>query len=96
MVWPPWWPRILDGVPASAQQRPLVTEDPETVGSGRILVEAGIDYERDAKYPLSGLDGNLLVVPTIGVSIGISSIADCRSTAGSTSGSASPSSDRRC
>lgn len=62
--------------PASAQQRPLVTEDPETIGSGRILIETGIDYERDAKYPLSGLDGNLLVVPNIGISIGLSSIAE--------------------
>jgi len=30
---------------ASAQQRPLVTEDPETIGGGRLLVEAGIDVE---------------------------------------------------
>ena len=31
---------------ARAQQRPLVTEDPETVGAGRILIEGGIDYSR--------------------------------------------------
>src|SRR5690606_36831938 len=54
---------------AFAQQRPLVTEDPETVGSGRILVEAGLDYGRDMFFPLSGLEGNLLAVPTLGVSI---------------------------
>ena len=62
--------------PASAQQRPLITEDPETIGSGRLLLETGLDYESDAKYPLSGLTGNLLAVPTLGVSIGISSIAE--------------------
>ncbi len=62
--------------PASAQQRPLITEDPETVGSGRLLFETGLDYESDAKFPLSGLTGNLLAVPTFGVSIGISSIAE--------------------
>jgi hypothetical protein len=54
----------------------LVTEDPETVGGGRILIEAGVDAERDAFYPISGLKGNLLVLPTFGVSIGLSSIAE--------------------
>jgi hypothetical protein len=61
---------------ASAQQRPLITEDPETIGSGRLLFETGLDYESDTKFPLSGLTGNLLSVPTLGVSIGISSIAE--------------------
>lgn len=62
--------------PASAQQRPLVTEDPETVGAGRLLFEAGLDVERDAFYPLSGLRGNLFAVPTLGVSIGAGSIVE--------------------
>jgi hypothetical protein len=61
---------------ASAQQRPLVTEDPETIGAGRILIEGGFDYGRDVDYPVSGLTGNLLRLPLIGVSIGISSIAE--------------------
>ena len=62
--------------PASAQQRPLVTEDPETIGSGRLLFEAGLDYEKDAEFPLSGLSGNLFSVPNIGISVGLSSIAE--------------------
>jgi hypothetical protein len=61
---------------SSAQQRPLVTEDPETIGAGRVLVEAGFDYARDAVYPASGLEGHLFRVPVIGVSVGISSIAE--------------------
>jgi hypothetical protein len=61
---------------ASAQQRPLVTEDPETVGSGLVLLEGGVDYDRDIFYPLSGLHGNLVKMPTLGVSFGISSIAE--------------------
>lgn len=61
---------------ASAQQRPLVTEDPETIGAGRLLVEAGIDYAQDVVYPVSGLEGNRSRVPLIGLSIGISSIAE--------------------
>jgi hypothetical protein len=59
-----------------AQQRPLVTEDPEPVGAGRILIESGFDYARDAQYPASGLQGHLLRAPLIGVSVGISSIAE--------------------
>lgn len=62
--------------PAVAQQRPLITEDPEPIGTGRVLVESGLDYVQDQTYPVSGLQGNLLRVPTIGVSVGISSIAE--------------------
>jgi hypothetical protein len=61
---------------AAAQQRPLTTEDPEPIGAGRLLIEGGVDYLRDAQYPVSGLKGNLLKLPTIGVSLGISSIAE--------------------
>ena len=61
---------------AEAQQRPLVTEDPETVGAGLVLLEAGVDHLREAVYPVSGLTGNLLRLPTLGVSFGISSIAE--------------------
>jgi hypothetical protein len=61
---------------ASAQQRPLVTEDPETIGAGRVLLEGGLDLERDVFYPVSGLEGDRLSVPTIGISVGISSIAE--------------------
>ena len=62
--------------PAAAQQRPLVTEDPEPIGAGRVLIEGGIDYAHDQHYPVSGLEGNLWRLPTLGVSIGISSIAE--------------------
>ena len=61
---------------AQAQQRPLVTEDPETIGAGLVLLEGGIDEQREVFYPASGLQGDLLRVPTLGVSFGISSIAE--------------------
>ena len=61
---------------ASAQQRPLVTEDPEPIGSGRVLIEGGLDIAHDYQNPVSGLKGNLLSVPTIGISVGLSSIAE--------------------
>jgi hypothetical protein len=62
--------------PAWAQSRPLVTEDPETVGPGQILLELGLDYSREAQFPVSGLKGNLLRLGTFGMSIGVSSIAE--------------------
>jgi hypothetical protein len=61
---------------AGAQSRPLVTEDPETVPAGNILLEAGLDHAHDAFYPASGLRGNLWRIGTLGLSIGVSSIAE--------------------
>jgi opacity protein-like surface antigen len=61
---------------ARAQQRPLVTEDPETIGAGLVLLEGGFDQQRDMTYPASGLKGDLLRLPTLGVSFGVSSIAE--------------------
>ena len=73
---------VLCAATAFAQQRPLQTEDPETIGAGRILIEAGVDYKRDVYFPISGLRGNLFTVPPMGVSIGISSIAEIQLDAG--------------
>lgn len=67
---------------AAAQQRPLQTEDPETIGAGRIMFEAGIEYERDVYLPVSGLRGNMFTVPSMGISIGVSSIAEIQLDAG--------------
>lgn len=66
----------LLAAPAAAQQRPLVTQDPEVVGPGVILIEGGITYGRDIYYPLTGLTGNLWQIPTIGVSVGLGSIVE--------------------
>jgi hypothetical protein len=67
---------LLGASSTFAQQRPLVTEDPETIGAGRLLIEGGVEYDHDAVYPVSGLRGNLLRLPLVGVSIGVSSIAE--------------------
>ena len=61
---------------AVAQQRPLVTEDPETIGLGRVLLEAGVTESHDYHNPASGLKGNLLTIPSIGISVGVGSIAE--------------------
>jgi hypothetical protein len=66
----------LAAASASAQQRPLLTEDPEPIGMGRVLIEGGIDLALSQKYPASGLEGRLWRVPVLGVSIGISPFAE--------------------
>jgi len=66
----------VHAAPAAAQSRPLVTEDPETVPVGNMLVEAGLDLEQDALFPASGLRGRLWKFGTFGLSIGISSFAE--------------------
>jgi len=65
------WPRT-----SAAQQRPLITEDPEPIGAGRILLEGGLEYNVDAEFPAYGLKGNLWRIPTLGISFGLSSIAE--------------------
>jgi len=67
---------VLQPVLVFAQQRPLVTEDPETIGAGRLLIEGGFDYGSGVEYPTSGLEGNLFRFPLVGVSVGLSSIAE--------------------
>jgi hypothetical protein len=63
-------------VPVSAQQRPLVTEDPEPIGAGRVLIEGGVDLAHNYENPVSGLKGNLVTIPTIGISVGLGSIVE--------------------
>lgn len=67
---------VLMSTNVQAQQRPLVTEDPEPVGAGRVLLEVGLDYNRDVLFPVSGLTGDLTKLPLIGISFGVGSIAE--------------------
>lgn len=66
---------VAAGTQAAAQQRPLTTEDPETIGAGRLLVEAGIELNREQTYPASGLTGNGFTLP-LGVSFGLGSMVE--------------------
>jgi len=43
---------------ASAQQRPLLTEDPRLIPNGAFVMETGFAYARKAQFPLSGLKGD--------------------------------------
>ena len=55
-----------------AQQRPLITEDVDVLPPGSLRVEAGIDFLQEAKFPASGLTGDLTRVGVIGVNVGLS------------------------
>ncbi|MGH9902210.1 MAG: hypothetical protein ACRD68_10430 [Pyrinomonadaceae bacterium] len=57
---------------ARAQQRPLITEDVDVLPQGTMRVEAGIDFLQNAKFPASGLTGDLTRIGVIGVHIGLS------------------------
>ena len=67
---------LLLAASAAAQQRPLLTEDPESIGAGLILIEGGFDYAWEQPYPVSGLRGDRLRAPVLGVSFGVSPIAE--------------------
>jgi len=45
-------------LPAVAQQRPLLTEDPRLIPNGAFVIESGFAYARKAHFPLSGLTGD--------------------------------------
>src|SRR4029078_4294304 len=55
---------------ASAQQRPLITEDVDIIPPGTVRLETGIDFLQGAKCPASGLTGDVTRVGVVGVSIG--------------------------
>jgi hypothetical protein len=63
---------LLFGVTASAQQRPLLTEDVDIIPPGTLRIEAGIDFMQNARFPLSGLTGDLTRVGVIGINVGLS------------------------
>jgi len=52
------------------QQRPLVTEDVDIIPPGSMRIEAGIDFVQRAKFPVSGLTGDLTRAGVIGINIG--------------------------
>jgi hypothetical protein len=55
---------------AAAQQRPLLTEDVDIIPPGTMRIQTGVDFLQGAKFPTTGLTGDLTRVGVIGVSIG--------------------------
>ncbi|HKP39153.1 MAG TPA: hypothetical protein VJT71_20000 [Pyrinomonadaceae bacterium] len=58
-------------VAARAQQRPLITEDVDIIPPGSMRLEVGLDFLQNAKFPVSGLTGDLTRAGVIGVNIGL-------------------------
>lgn len=60
--WPTLVLLVALAVPATAQQRPLLTEDPRIIPEGELRLESGVGYFNGAHFPVSGLSGNLVSV----------------------------------
>lgn len=56
---------------AQGQQRPLLTEDVDIIPPGSLRIEAGVDFLQKARFPVSGLSGDLTRVGVLGVNIGL-------------------------
>ena len=61
---------------ASAQDRPLRTDDAEIVPVGVLRTEVGFDFLQDVEFPLSGLRGDLTSVGVVDLRMGVGTIAE--------------------
>lgn len=64
---------LMSCASAFAQQRPLLTEDVDTTPEGAVELAAGVDFLQNAKFPLSGLRGDLTRVGDVRLRVGFSS-----------------------
>jgi hypothetical protein len=60
-------------VSALAQQRPLLTDDVDITPPGAFEIGAGVDFFQSAKFPLSGMNGDLTRVGDIRLRTGFAS-----------------------
>lgn len=60
-------------IAASAQQRPLMTDDVDITPAGSLEISAGVDFFQNAKFPLSGINGDLTRVGDIRIKTGFAS-----------------------
>lgn len=56
-----------------AQQRPLLTDDIDITPPGALEISAGVDFYQDARFPLSGMEGDLTRLGNIRIKSGIAS-----------------------
>ncbi|MBI2956298.1 MAG: transporter [Acidobacteria bacterium] len=71
-------PLLLLSLPlaAAAQQRPLTTEEAETVRPGELFLQFGVEFLQDARFPLSGLEGDLTRAGIVDLRYGVSRAAE--------------------
>src|SRR5689334_4211358 len=67
-------------VEAVAQQRPLLTEDPRLIEEGSLVSELGFGYQHRARFPVSGLTGDLYSILTNGLHFGVGKRAEFQMT----------------
>src|SRR5262245_22816262 len=65
---------------ASAQQRPLLTEDPRLIDEGVVVTELGFGYQHRARFPVSGLQGDLYSLLENGLHFGVGKRAEFQMT----------------
>jgi len=56
---------------AYGQQRPLITDDVDITPSGAVELSAGVDFLQNAKFPLSGLKGDLTRIGDVRLKTGV-------------------------
>lgn len=56
----------------AAQQRPLVTQEVETIASGELLVQFGFEFLQGVRFPLAGLEGDVTRVGVVAFQFGVS------------------------
>jgi hypothetical protein len=55
------------------QARPLLTEDVDVLRPGTVRLQAGIAFQQDQDFALSGLNGDVTRIGDVGIRIGVSS-----------------------
>jgi hypothetical protein len=63
-----------------AQQRPLLTEDPRLIAEGALVTELGFSYQHHARFPVSGLTGDLYSILENGLHFGLGKRAEFQMT----------------
>jgi len=59
-----------------AQQRPLRTDDAEILETGRVRIEAGVEFLQEKRYSLSGLEGDLMRLGVSAIHVGVGEFAE--------------------
>ncbi len=70
-----WFTSILvlaSAITAFSQQRPLLTDDVDITPPGSLQIGVGVDFFQNAKFPLSGINGDLTRVGDIRIRTGFS------------------------
>ena len=73
-----WWALVLllKSISLLAQQRPLQTQEPAILPPGTVSLQVGFVFFQDAKYPVSGLRGDLTSLGVIGIYTSLGELAE--------------------